>query len=462
MGEVKTLYRKYRPKSFAEVVGQRHIADILNVAIKNSDYTHAYLFTGPHGVGKTTVARILAHNIIGEDYTSDDSPLDIVEIDAASNRRIDEIRDLREKVNLAPIKGKAKVYIIDEVHMLTKEAFNALLKTLEEPPSHVYFILATTDFSALPATIVSRTQRYTFNNVDSGTMIAHLKDIASKEKIKIDDKALGLLAEQSLGSMRDAMSLLGQVMQLPQPIDQKTVSVSLGISSSEEIHKICDAIESKDSNSAIELARILINNGSSAGEIANALIRAQLKSSAVNSSLLDDLLKVSESDHEQLRLEVAIAKSCCSKSVALETDLNDKKKVSTPKPPDSSPVEKDDKPILVQTAKNSKETAKSETWDNFVQSFKDNDKSVFTLLRMVDHQLEDNTLTIRCKFDLHYNKIIETKVKKEITKKAIEIFNVNNIEFIKSSDVKIRSTDKNDAAKDIMGGGEVVMLGANV
>src|SRR6266478_3901779 len=172
MGQV--LYRKYRSRSLDEIVGQEHITDTLKQALKQGRISHAYLLTGPRGVGKTSVARILAHEINGLPYTDDSAHLDIIEIDAASNRRIDEIRELREKVHVAPTSAKYKVYIIDEVHMLTREAFNALLKTLEEPPAHVVFILATTDAHKLPETIVSRTQRFNFKPVPKQQVIDHL------------------------------------------------------------------------------------------------------------------------------------------------------------------------------------------------------------------------------------------------------------------------------------------------
>src|ERR1700691_3685933 len=159
----QALYRKYRSKSLKEVVGQEHVTQTFEQALAQQHISHAYLFTGPRGVGKTSVARILAHEVNGLPYTDDQPHIDIIEIDAASNRRIDEIRDLRDKVHITPSSAKYKVYIIDEVHMLTKEAFNALLKTLEEPPAHVIFILATTEIQKLPETIISRSQRYTFH-----------------------------------------------------------------------------------------------------------------------------------------------------------------------------------------------------------------------------------------------------------------------------------------------------------
>lgn len=165
----QALYRKYRSKSLSEIVGQQHIISTLQNALKQGRISHAYLFTGPHGVGKTSIARILAHEVNQLPYSEDTPHIDIIEIDAASNRRIDEIRDLRDKVHIAPTSAKYKVYIIDEVHMLTKEAFNALLKTLEEPPAHVIFILATTEAHKLPETIISRTQQFNFRPISPAT-----------------------------------------------------------------------------------------------------------------------------------------------------------------------------------------------------------------------------------------------------------------------------------------------------
>src|SRR6266498_1480828 len=190
----RALYRTYRSKKLAEIVGQEHITTALNHALEKGMISHAYLFTGPRGVGKTSIARILAHEINGLPYEDDSMHLDIIEIDAASNRRIDEIRDLRDKVHIAPTSAKYKVYIIDEVHMLTKEAFNALLKTLEEPPKHAIFILATTEMDRLPETIVSRCQRFDLRRIPTALISQHLAHIARQEKVKIDEAALHAIA----------------------------------------------------------------------------------------------------------------------------------------------------------------------------------------------------------------------------------------------------------------------------
>jgi len=227
----QALYRKYRSKSLADVVGQDHITDILSRALKSDRIAHAYLLTGPRGVGKTSIARILAHEINGLPYSDDTTHLDIIEIDAASNNGVEDVRDLREKVQIAPVSASKKVYIIDEVHMLSKPAFNALLKTLEEPPAHVVFILATTDVEKLPATIVSRTQRFGFRAISTDDAVKHLKYIANEENIKVEDDALHLIAERGDGSFRDSISLLDQLSSLAdekQGITVELIETSLG------------------------------------------------------------------------------------------------------------------------------------------------------------------------------------------------------------------------------------------
>ena len=223
-----TLYRKYRPQNFDEIAGQEFVTRAIKNSLRENKLSHAYLFNGPRGVGKTTIARLIAKGVNclnSEDVT--DSPcgvcencveiskgisMDMVEIDAASNRGIDEIRELKEKINYRPVKGRKKIYIIDEVHMLTKEAFNALLKTLEEPPSHIIFILATTEIDKIPDTVISRCQRYDFLPIDKKGIIKLLKRVAFREDIKIDEESLDLIYKKSEGSARDSFSIFEQVV----------------------------------------------------------------------------------------------------------------------------------------------------------------------------------------------------------------------------------------------------------
>ncbi|HSW74767.1 MAG TPA: DNA polymerase III subunit gamma/tau [Candidatus Saccharimonadales bacterium] len=264
----QALYRTHRSRKLSEVVGQEHITDTLTAALKKGLISHAYLFTGPHGVGKTSVARILAHEINQLPYSDDSIHLDIIEIDAASNRRIDEIRDLREKVHLAPTSAKYKVYIIDEVHMLTREAFNALLKTLEEPPAHVVFILATTEAHKLPETIISRTQRFTFRPISVEKVVGHLREIASKEKFAITDDALKLIAEHGGGTFRDSISVLDQMRSLGREITAADVASTLGVASVELIQSLFTAIQNHDPYTLTSILTQLQNQGAEPAQVA--------------------------------------------------------------------------------------------------------------------------------------------------------------------------------------------------
>ena len=271
----QALYRKYRPQKMSEVVGQEHITTTLSHALKNNNISHAYLFTGPRGVGKTSVARIWAHNINGIPYNEDDthSQMDIIEIDAASNRRIDEIRELRDKVYVAPTTSKYKVYIIDEVHMLTKEAFNALLKTLEEPPAHAVFILATTDSNKLPDTIISRTQKHVFKPVNEENLSKQLSVIAGKENITIDPKALQQIAKLGKGSFRDCISMLDQLRNTSSSLTLDDVTELLGIPTDDAISSLVSNIYNESySSELIKNLDTLINKGFQANLIAEQMI----------------------------------------------------------------------------------------------------------------------------------------------------------------------------------------------
>ncbi len=269
----KVLYRKYRPTKLEDVVGQTSVTNALQNAIKQHKIGHAYLFIGPRGTGKTSVARIFAHAINKFKYTVEDSYLDIIEIDAASNTGVDNIRELREKAVIAPTKGKYKVYIIDEVHMLTKSASNALLKTLEEPPEHVIFIMATTDAHKVPITISSRTQVFTFQLADPDTMFQHLRNVANREKIPITDGALKLIVRRGGGSFRDSMSLLDQATTLTDAeITEEILSQALGLPQDQLLTDLLHAYNAGDLNTIRTLLQTLLNTGIKPEIIASELI----------------------------------------------------------------------------------------------------------------------------------------------------------------------------------------------
>lgn len=270
----QVLYRKYRPKVFADVYGQEHVTSTLLNEIKEGRISHAYLFTGSRGTGKTTCAKILAkavnceHNQNGEPCNECEvckgldagTIYDVVEIDAASNNGVDNIRDLREEANYTPARGKYRVYIIDEVHMLSTGAFNALLKTLEEPPAHVIFILATTEVHKLPATILSRCQRFDFKRIQPETMSVRLKEVAKAENMNLSDEAALLISRIADGGMRDALSILDQCAGRSRDIDEALVSDVAGIAGREALYELSQAVSEKNSGKALDIISTLHQN----------------------------------------------------------------------------------------------------------------------------------------------------------------------------------------------------------
>ena len=271
------LARKYRPQTFEEVVGQEHVTGTLMNAIKSDKVAHAYLFSGPRGVGKTTTARILAKALNCEKgpatkpcnacnnciEITKGSSLDIQEIDGASNRGIDDIRTLRANVKFVPASSRYKVYIIDEVHQITKEAFNALLKTLEEPPAHVIFVMATTEPEKIPATILSRSQKFSFKLITQKKLFLHLKEICSKENVIITDDALMIVVSCGQGRVRDAMSILDQVISYTgkKEIKKEDVIYILGIIPEEILIKFSDNIINSKVKETLDLVNEVIENG---------------------------------------------------------------------------------------------------------------------------------------------------------------------------------------------------------
>ncbi len=283
----KALYRVYRPKNFEDLVGQEHIVKTLKNQIKNNNIGHAYLFSGTRGTGKTSTAKIFARavnclNPINEEPcneceickdTLNDNIMDIVEIDAASNNSVDDIRELRESVKYTPSKAKYKVYIIDEVHMLSQGAFNALLKTLEEPPSYVIFILATTEPHKIPATILSRCQRFDFKRVSSKDIANRMEYICKKENIEAEDKALSLIARNSQGALRDALSILDQCMSFGNDkIEYDDVIELLGTVNIDELFELSQAIMDENTKKSLQILNEFIIWGKDIRNLINDLI----------------------------------------------------------------------------------------------------------------------------------------------------------------------------------------------
>lgn len=463
----KALYRKYRSKSLGEIVGQEHITETLGKALGSGRIGHAYLFSGPRGTGKTSIARILAHEINGLPYTDDSAHLDIIEIDAASNRRIDEIRDLRDKVYIAPTSGKYKVYIIDEVHMLTREAFNALLKTLEEPPAHAVFILATTEAHKLPETIISRTQHFTFKPVERQKVIDHLAYIAKQEKISITPGALDLLAAHGQGSFRDSISLLDQAGSIEGKIDEAQVRQLLGIAPDTAIDELLAAL-SQPGQAGTLLAQLgdLYGQGLQAASIASQLA-AKIRSGLVANQpilpvdlslrLLRELIEVPVSHNPDRMLEIVLIEAADTSTMppaALTTAarpaaaaaatepsaaVQPQRVPPTPNAPaptaaadkvDPLPVPPEPvKPVAVQPAEapstpkakvpaktaatavapTSTQALNAAVWPEVLDGIKKKYNTLYGVLRMAQPIFADDSVELQFKFPFHQKRLNEAK-----------------------------------------------------
>lgn len=452
----RALYRTYRPKDFNDVVGQDHVVDLLQRALEQKNVAHAYLFTGPRGTGKTTVARLMAYGITGLDYAGDKLPVDIIEMDAASNRGIDDIRDLRDRVVVAPLQAAKKVYIIDEVHMLTKEGFNALLKTLEEPPEHVVFILATTDVHKVPATILSRTQRYHFRLAPKHVLIDRLKHIASEEKILADNAALEMIADMGGGSFRDSISLLDQLSSGGEQITAELVATTLGVPLGEHIEAIVRAVVAKDAPTALKQIAELKDEGIAPEVIVHRLTEACLiqgEKSPTLYKLAAELMNIPVHMPLGLALSAVVAAQTVShegtKTVpqvaTVDTIVLEKKVEVEPKPvtPETVP-QKSTKPIK----------AEHFVWTD-VLAVAQNNPLLISLLQRAEAEYSDGVLHLTFAFPLHRKKMEQAKYRELLSDILAELYG-GTIELQMADAGKKELTPELAAVQELMGGGEVV------
>lgn len=419
------LYRKYRSADFSEVVGQEHITKTLEAGISKGMAGHAYLFTGPRGTGKTTVARIVAKRL--NDLGAEDNianELDIVEIDGASNRGIDEIRSLREKVMVAPSKLKYKVYIIDEVHMLTREAFNALLKTLEEPPPHVVFVFATTEVQKLPETIISRTQRFDFRPIAHDALQQHLTHIAKSEKIKIDPQAVELIATLSRGGFRDAIGLLDQLSVSGEEITPELVRQFTGLQDPKKLEDLVTLSIAGDTTKVLSALQALYDDGADPVILTQQMLdMIQAKLVKTEPKEAQGLLLVANRLHEaqtafkhsglpQLVLQVALAMEQATTPTVTKVAAAAPavEKANTEKSAPAKPQ------ADVGTSSNEAKVIKA------LSVIKHYNNSLYAVLRGSGLEVADDHINITCRFSFHRDRLKEARNLELIQKAFSKVF----------------------------------------
>lgn len=442
------LYRKYRSASFADVIGQDHIVRTLTNAIASGRIAHAYLFTGPRGTGKTSVARLLAQAACCQ---GDPQPCgscqacqligatnpDIIEIDAASNRSIDAIRELRDKVAQVPNLSRRKVYIIDEVHMLTNEAFNALLKTLEEPPPHVTFILATTEAHKVPDTIVSRTQRLVFKPFTALMLKQLIIDIAAKEGWRLEPDAAERLSLSANGGARDALSLLDQVgaAAASQKITDQLVQELLGHISQNQLMTLASSIANRDTAAALKTNADLITSGVSTSQIVSSLINlwrrlvwlsataqpadalnqlVRARDLAGHTTILESLIAVNQSAWPEAALETALARITLATTAAATAPKTQSKTIQ-PAPPvaDKSEPTTASQPAAILDA---------ELWPKVIMIIKRKNNSLSALLQMYAVSTSADTITIKPRFNFHRDLFLKPTNRNLIEAAAAKVY----------------------------------------
>ncbi len=486
----QALYRKYRSRSLDEVVGQSQVTEVLRRSLKQGKIAHAYLLTGPRGVGKTSIARILAHEINQLPYSEESLHLDIIEIDAASNNGVEDVRDLRDKVQLAPIAAAKKVYIIDEVHMLSKPAFNALLKTLEEPPAHVVFILATTDLHKVPATIISRTQHFAFHAITPADLASHLKQIASSEGIKITDDAIDAIAVRGDGSFRDSISLLDQLSSFADEkagITIELVRTTLGLPSHEAVDQLLAAVDAHDIGGIITTLDELEKQGIQPVILADQLvqgIRALLPERPQLVGLMDALLTVSSSPQPQLKLLTILVGAVKPKTAAARATKSAPSVIEAPIIMVETPAKKQSQPLTpvsteptpsdatvkgnetgeksddaIKAPKPAKKRTSTEPfdWHALLGNIKEHYLALYSFLNKCDYILEDDTLTIYTIRKFNKTKIDQTKYLTQLHE-ALENLGHTGLKIVTVPTTKPPADAELAKIAAMMGGGEEVSL----
>ena len=477
----QALYRKYRSRSLDEVLGQDHVTSILRRALEQGKIAHAYLLTGPRGVGKTSVARILAHEINHLPYDDDSSNLDIIEIDAASNNGVDDIRALREKAQVAPVSAPKKVYIIDEVHMLSKSAFNALLKTLEEPPEHVVFILATTDADRLPATILSRVQQFFFRPIPTEIMTRQLMNIAKKEGFAIEEDAARLIAERSRGGFRDGISTLDQLSILAtsdQPLTANMVTEYLGLSDATMLGNLLDSYPSDDNEKVLNIFQELENSGTNSVVVSHQLLsiaRNRLRKNPNLIGLIQQLIEVDRHPHPDLKLLTIFMNS---NSQPTEKPVTPKKNIAQAAPqkpaekptpiksaepakPTEKPIEEEKKPAdpaKKPATKPKKTDAPLElNWEKVIERAKDKSLGLASLLQKSQWSFDGEKLTIYAGSAFYKKKLDDAK-NKPLISEIISEETAIDLEIDIIGEKKPPEDKKLAEIAELMGGGEEVKL----
>lgn len=441
---MQALYRKWRPQKFSELVGQEHIKKTLQNALTHGRIAHAYLFAGPRGSGKTTTARLLAKSVNCLDFREGEpcnkcascleiqggQSLDLIEIDAASNRGIEEIKALREKIKFAPSKAKYKVYVIDECHMLTREAFNALLKTLEEPPPYVIFVLATTEAHRVPQTILSRCQRFDFRRLSVSNLVERLTYIAEKENLDIEEEAKELLAQAASGSVRDAESLLDTVLgRGTKKITKEIVKEILGKTEEERIKQLYEFMVKKETSSALALLNQVVEDGKDLNQFTTNLIEF-LREKLLNepSIVLASWIRIiSQAQKEmklanlmQLPLELAIVEiTYQNHEVKKDKELIEKGKEKKEQEEQKTQEKKNE----IENINKEEDCPISEIdWEGIIRQIRPHNHSLCFLLKSSQPlEIKDGQIVLGVSFKFHKDKLEEIRNKKiieEVIKKV--------------------------------------------